>query len=37
MSLCELGSQFLMDIEKFGNRQIVNNCEYLVKQLKEAV
>lgn len=37
MSLCELGSQFLMDIEKFGERLIVNNCEYLFKQLKEAV
>ncbi len=37
MSLCELGSQFLMDIEEFGQRLIVNNCEYLVKQLKEAV
>lgn len=37
MSLCELGSQFLMDIEKFGQRLIVNNCEYLIKQLKEAV
>ena len=37
MSLCELGSQFLMDIEEFGQRLIVNKCEYLVKQLKEAV
>lgn len=37
MSLCELGSQFLMDIEEFGKRFIVNNCEYLYKQLKEAV
>lgn len=37
MSLCELGSQFLMDIEESGKRLIVNNCEYLFKQLKEAV
>lgn len=37
MALCELGSQFLMDIEKFGQRLIVNNCEYIIKQLKEAV
>lgn len=37
MSNCELGSQFLLDIEKFGERQIVNNCEYILKQLKEAV
>lgn len=37
MEQCELGSQFLIDIEKFGERLIVNNCEYLHKQLKEAV
>ena len=37
MALCELGSQFLMDVEEFGQRLIVNNCEYLVKELKEAV
>mgnify|MGYP006909046133 FL=1 len=37
LSKCDLGSQFILELKKFGERFFVEDCKYIFKQLKTEV
>ncbi len=37
MSKCDLGSQFILELKKIGERLFIEDCKYIFKQLKTEV